>query len=226
MGNHQSAMLAIDERSANRRKIVLSVALLAAIAVLIGGAFATFTNTTAWSAGDHLGHRQTGDRPDERRGHRGEQHRRRRHDLARGRPQLDRRHAREQRNHAEILSFAVVAARHRSHERAAGQHPGVLGGVETHGRGITASAFTYECTGTTSAVKMSGCGNQLGQRAGDHARETRRTENPWGRRSGLPGLQGRTPGGGAPATSRKWRRARAHPAAPPRPRTCRAALRP
>ena len=46
MGNHESAMLAIDERSTNRRKIVLSVAvLLAAVAVLIGGAFATFTNT-------------------------------------------------------------------------------------------------------------------------------------------------------------------------------------
>jgi spore coat-associated protein N len=43
---HQSATLAIDERSTNRRKIVLSVALLAAaVAVLIGGAFATFTNT-------------------------------------------------------------------------------------------------------------------------------------------------------------------------------------
>lgn len=46
MGNHQPSILASNARSADRRKIILSVALLAAAAAaLIGGAFATFTNT-------------------------------------------------------------------------------------------------------------------------------------------------------------------------------------
>ena len=46
MGNQELAILASNERSRNRRKIVLSVALLAAAAAaLIGGAFATFTDT-------------------------------------------------------------------------------------------------------------------------------------------------------------------------------------
>ncbi len=46
MGNHQSSIEVVKERSGNRRKIVLSVALLAAAAAaLIGGAFATFTDT-------------------------------------------------------------------------------------------------------------------------------------------------------------------------------------
>lgn len=46
MGNYSQPIDVTDERSRDRRKIVLSIALLlAAAAVLIGGAFATFTNT-------------------------------------------------------------------------------------------------------------------------------------------------------------------------------------
>jgi spore coat-associated protein N len=46
MGNHHHSIGIADERSKERRKIVLSIALLAAAAAaLIGGAFATFTNT-------------------------------------------------------------------------------------------------------------------------------------------------------------------------------------
>jgi hypothetical protein len=46
MGNHRQSIGIADERSRERRKIVLSIALLAAAAAaLIGGAFATFTNT-------------------------------------------------------------------------------------------------------------------------------------------------------------------------------------
>ena len=46
MGNYSQPIDATNERSRDRRKIVLSIALLlAAAAVLIGGAFATFTNT-------------------------------------------------------------------------------------------------------------------------------------------------------------------------------------
>jgi spore coat-associated protein N len=46
MGNYNQPIDVADERSRDRRKIVLSIALLlAAAAVLIGGAFATFTNT-------------------------------------------------------------------------------------------------------------------------------------------------------------------------------------
>ncbi len=46
MGNHYQSLEATNRGSRDRRKIVLSVALLAAAAAaLIGGAFATFTNT-------------------------------------------------------------------------------------------------------------------------------------------------------------------------------------
>ncbi len=46
MGNHHPSILASSERSADRRKILLSAALIAAAAAaLVGGAFATFTNT-------------------------------------------------------------------------------------------------------------------------------------------------------------------------------------
>ena len=141
MSDRYQAIGAIDHRTRDYRKIALSFALLlAAAAALIGGAFATFTDTvTAGPQAITSGSIKIAVGPT--------------NDVATGATNIAAgdtiareadlnstgRDDREQGNHAEVLGLADVVTRHRPDQRAAGQHPGVLGSVETSETRIAAS---------------------------------------------------------------------------------------